>query len=154
MSGWRSSSIGNWLLELPLGKSSESSFDLEKAVCNHGFFMMAPNSWNPSSKTLQRPLRLADGTTSATVSISQPPGSSSLRLQIYHSQVPSLADRRAILVRMAVDVALIGPADELLSVLLPRTLSSFFLSFIFFFRKIEFRLKTHINKYVYHVTRK
>lgn len=33
-------------------------FNLEKAVCNHGFFMMAPNNWVPSTKTLTRPLRL------------------------------------------------------------------------------------------------
>ncbi|XP_071718954.1 uncharacterized protein [Rutidosis leptorrhynchoides] len=45
-------------------------FVLEKSVCNHGFFMMAPNSWNPQTKTLVRPLRLQDQT-SVTVSISQ-----------------------------------------------------------------------------------
>ncbi|PWA73558.1 DNA glycosylase [Artemisia annua] len=44
------------------------TFKLEKAVCNHGFFMMAPNRWNPSSKTLVRPLRLPDQK-SVTVSI-------------------------------------------------------------------------------------
>lgn len=44
------------------------TFELEKAVCNHGFFMMAPNRWNPSSKTLVRPLRLPDQK-SVTVSI-------------------------------------------------------------------------------------
>lgn len=47
----------------------ECKFDLEKAVCNHGFFMMAPNCWIPSSKTLQRPLRLADPSKSVKVSI-------------------------------------------------------------------------------------
>lgn len=46
-------------------------FELEKAVCNHGFFMMAPNTWDPSTKTLVRPLRLSDNA-SCTVSISQP----------------------------------------------------------------------------------
>lgn len=58
-------------LFLRLGES-KSSFDLEKAVCNHGFFMMAPNRWIPSSKTLERPVRLADSTRSVRVSILKP----------------------------------------------------------------------------------
>ncbi|KAF3438452.1 hypothetical protein FNV43_RR21214 [Rhamnella rubrinervis] len=86
----------SWLLKLPLGKC-KSTFNLEKAVCNHGFFMMAPNRWIPSSKILQRPLRLADNTTSVTVLISHPPDSSFLCVQVYHSQTPSPADQRAIL---------------------------------------------------------
>ncbi|KAK7816097.1 hypothetical protein CFP56_000741 [Quercus suber] len=35
--------------------------------------LMTPNSWIPSTKTLQRPLRLANSTTSVMVSISHPP---------------------------------------------------------------------------------
>lgn len=58
-------------LFLRLGES-KSSFDLEKAVCNHGFFMMAPNRWIPKSKTLERPVRLADSTRSVKVSILKP----------------------------------------------------------------------------------
>jgi hypothetical protein len=38
----------------------KETFDLEKAVCSYGFFMMAPNLWFPSTCTLQRPLRLRD----------------------------------------------------------------------------------------------
>ncbi|XP_076946109.1 uncharacterized protein LOC143617426 [Bidens hawaiensis] len=49
-----------------------STFKLERAVCNHGFFMMAPNHWNPSTKTLIRPLRLPPNNQTVTVSISQP----------------------------------------------------------------------------------
>ncbi|KAH7867195.1 hypothetical protein Vadar_030301 [Vaccinium darrowii] len=48
---------GGVALELPLGETA-ATFDLEKAVCSHGLFMMAPNYWDPPSKTLQRPLRL------------------------------------------------------------------------------------------------
>ncbi|GMH23853.1 hypothetical protein Nepgr_025696 [Nepenthes gracilis] len=44
-------------VELPLGEAAEA-FDLEKAVCSHGLFMMAPNKWDPLSKSLLRPLRL------------------------------------------------------------------------------------------------
>ncbi|XP_037488819.1 uncharacterized protein LOC119367401 [Triticum dicoccoides] len=43
-------------LELPLGTAP---FDLEAAVCSHGLFMMAPNRWDPASRALLRPLRLA-----------------------------------------------------------------------------------------------
>lgn len=44
-------------LELPLGDATET-FELEKVVCSHGFFMMTPNIWDPLSKSLLRPLRL------------------------------------------------------------------------------------------------
>ncbi|KAL5570626.1 hypothetical protein UlMin_027201 [Ulmus minor] len=64
-------------------EESELSFNLEKAVCNHGFFMMPPNRWNSSDKTLQRPLRLSDGQASLTVSISHPPN---LRYLLIHLQ--------------------------------------------------------------------
>lgn len=57
------------LLHLPLGEWC-STFNLEEAICNHGFFMMSPNNWIPSSKSLQRPLRLSDSTKSINVSIS------------------------------------------------------------------------------------
>jgi hypothetical protein len=43
-------------LQLPLGAAP---FDLEAAVCSHGLFMMAPNRWDPASRALLRPLRLA-----------------------------------------------------------------------------------------------
>ncbi len=45
------------VLELGLGEAAKS-FQLEKAVCSHGFFMMPPNQWDPLSKSLLRPLRL------------------------------------------------------------------------------------------------
>lgn len=44
-------------LELPLGDAA-ATFRLETAVCSHGLFMMAPNRWDPLSKTLLRPLHL------------------------------------------------------------------------------------------------
>ncbi|VVA92865.1 unnamed protein product [Arabis nemorensis] len=50
----------------------EEGFEFEKAVCNHGFFMMAPNVWNPIRKTLSRPLTLANSS-SVMVTISHPP---------------------------------------------------------------------------------
>lgn len=59
------------------------TFNLENAVCNHGFFMMSPNNWIPSSKSFQRPLRLSDLTTSVNVSISQSQELNQNRLLIY-----------------------------------------------------------------------
>ncbi|PKA62875.1 hypothetical protein AXF42_Ash018869 [Apostasia shenzhenica] len=60
------------VLELPV---RDPSFDLEKAVCSHGLFMMAPNHWDPASRTLQRPLRLSSSSGAAAtvrVRISHP----------------------------------------------------------------------------------
>ncbi|BBH02580.1 hypothetical protein Prudu_013196 [Prunus dulcis] len=81
--------------------AGKSSFNLEKAVCNHGFFMMAPNRWIPSSKTLQRPLRLADSTTCVTVSILHPPNRTSLLVRVHDIQNVSYTDERAILNQVA-----------------------------------------------------
>lgn len=75
------------VVELPLGDAVDT-FDLEKAVCSHGLFMMAPNHWDSLSKTLKRPLRLdihedTDSSSSLLVQISHPshtPGSLSLRV--------------------------------------------------------------------------
>lgn len=66
------------LLEVQLGKTAAETFHLETVVCSHGFFMMAPNRWDPVSKALFRPLRLAllhSPTPSpwVMVRISQPP---------------------------------------------------------------------------------
>ncbi|PON38673.1 DNA glycosylase [Parasponia andersonii] len=62
-------------LELPLGDTAES-FNLESVVCSHGLFMMAPNRWDPLSKTLFRPLQLTLFPTSDSdavmVCVSQP----------------------------------------------------------------------------------
>ncbi|KAE9467901.1 hypothetical protein C3L33_00187, partial [Rhododendron williamsianum] len=84
---------GGVVIELPLGKTAEAAtFDLEKNVCSHGLFMMAPNFWDPLSKTLQRPLLLdsheesgnGSASSSVLVRISQPSDSPhSLRLRVF-----------------------------------------------------------------------
>lgn len=71
-------------------------FSLEKAVCNHGFFMMAPNRWDPSTKSLSRPLRLADSITSAMTFISQPLGEDHLVIKVYGASFLLLKDEQAI----------------------------------------------------------
>lgn len=73
---------------------------LEKAVCNHGFFMMAPNHWDPSTKSFSRPLRLADSITSAMTLISQ--HEDHLVIKVYGAAVLSLKDEGAIKVRTTV----------------------------------------------------
>ena len=98
-----SESVGQrLLLELPLGKAAQT-FNLETAVCSHGFFMMAPNRWDPVSKTLLRPLRLTlhSHSPSVMVRISQPPQRSKcLHLHVYSSTTLSLSaeNEQALLV--------------------------------------------------------
>ncbi|BAM04552.1 DNA-3-methyladenine glycosylase family protein [Phycisphaera mikurensis] len=36
-------------------------FDLARTVCSYGYFLLAPNFWDPAAATLSRPLRLPDG---------------------------------------------------------------------------------------------
>ncbi|CAI9117228.1 OLC1v1018577C1 [Oldenlandia corymbosa var. corymbosa] len=73
------------------------SFNLEKAVCNHGFFMMAPNVWDPITKSLNRPLRLYDNLASVNVTISKPPEYNFLLIQVHGVDNLSYADKEAIL---------------------------------------------------------
>lgn len=83
------------MIHLNLGVCSD--FDLERAVCNHGQFMMPPNQWIPSSKTLQRPLRLSNSNSSVFVSINQT-SSFLLTIQIHSSAALSPQDQQTILV--------------------------------------------------------
>ncbi|KAK4406819.1 hypothetical protein Sango_0688400 [Sesamum angolense] len=87
------------LVELPLGDAA-SNFSLEKAVCSHGLFMMAPNRWDPHSKTLRRPLRLnPDGDeTSLMVHISHPTHSAdALHLRIFGTHALSPQQQQSLL---------------------------------------------------------
>lgn len=74
------------------------TFNLENAVCNHGFFMMAPNVWDPTTKTFTRPLRLADSVNSVNVTISQPPEYNFLLIKVHDMECVSYLDKEAILV--------------------------------------------------------
>ncbi|KAM0039977.1 putative DNA glycosylase [Helianthus debilis subsp. tardiflorus] len=78
---------GRWYVEykLPLGEAA-ATFNLEKSVCSHGFFMTAPNHWDTLSKTFQRPLHLFHShQPPLTVQISQPPEADHLLLRVFHS---------------------------------------------------------------------
>ncbi|KAJ0007520.1 hypothetical protein Pint_30695 [Pistacia integerrima] len=81
---------------MPLGEHA-SNFNLEKAICNHGLFMMAPNCWNPSTKSFQRPLRLTNATDSVNVSVSHPTGEDFLVIHVYDVEILSSEDRRTIM---------------------------------------------------------
>nr|POE57757.1 hypothetical protein CFP56_14012 [Quercus suber] len=92
------SSGGVVVLKLPLGaaeEEEEESFELEKAVCSHGLFMMPPNQWDPVSKTLLCPLRLGLGlgdSESVMVRISQHQWAPrSLHVRVYCHNSPSLS---------------------------------------------------------------
>ncbi|XVF87938.1 hypothetical protein PTKIN_Ptkin19aG0008700 [Pterospermum kingtungense] len=87
-------------LRLELGECF-SSFNMEKAVCNHGLFMMPPNVWIPSTKSLCRPLRLADSSRSLSVTISHPPNKRFLVIQVRGLHSLSSADEAAILEQVA-----------------------------------------------------
>ncbi|KAJ1696801.1 hypothetical protein LUZ63_005313 [Rhynchospora breviuscula] len=83
-------------LRLPL--SEASAFDLEKAVCSHVLFMMAPNRWDPVSRTFHRPLRLSSSpSTSLPVSISQSSSSDVLEICVSGTDCLCTQDQEAIL---------------------------------------------------------
>ncbi|XP_022772502.1 uncharacterized protein LOC111315199 [Durio zibethinus] len=88
------------LLQLALGDCS-SSFNMEKAVCNHGLFMMSPNVWIPSTKSLYRPLRLADSSHSLSVTVSHPPNHPFLVIKVHGVHSLPSADEAAILEQVA-----------------------------------------------------
>lgn len=92
---------GGVVLELQLCDSA-SNFNLEKAVCSHGLFMMAPNHWDPHSKTLRRPLRLNlddNHEISVTVHVSHPPHSPhALNLRVFGPNALSIQQQQSLLV--------------------------------------------------------
>ncbi|GFP95052.1 hypothetical protein PHJA_001649600 [Phtheirospermum japonicum] len=90
---------GSVLVELPLGDAAPT-FSLVKAVCSHGLFMMAPNHWDPHSKTLRRPLRLDldDEETSLMVHISHPSHSiHALHLRVFGTRAISPQQQQSLL---------------------------------------------------------
>ncbi|CBI35315.3 unnamed protein product, partial [Vitis vinifera] len=63
--------------------------------------MMAPNVWIPSTKTLQRPLRLADPYTSILTSISHPDNENAIHVRLHDTEYISPNDQRVILEQVA-----------------------------------------------------
>ncbi|MEM1330840.1 MAG: hypothetical protein AAGG07_09790 [Planctomycetota bacterium] len=49
-----------------------SDFDLPRDVCSYGYFLLAPNHWDPAAQALIRPLELTDGASCAR--LTQPRG--------------------------------------------------------------------------------
>ena len=92
---------------MEVGEASET-FSLENAVCSHGLFMMAPNRWDPLTRTFSRPLRLAlnhldeSDDDSVIVTISQPSpstsSSSSLHVQVHGVKSLPPEQEQAVLV--------------------------------------------------------
>ncbi|WZZ65866.1 hypothetical protein YC2023_077236 [Brassica napus] len=77
---------------------SEASEDqkIQYGVCNHGFFMMAPNVWDSKSKSLTRPLTLSNSY-SVSVTISHPRTLSFLVIQVHGINNVSRVDEELIL---------------------------------------------------------
>lgn len=73
-----------------------SDFDLARDVCSYGYFVLAPNRWDPRARTLSRVFDLGD--TAVQAVISQPKGTGA-RLSIRLS-APITASQRASLVAM------------------------------------------------------
>ncbi|KAG4169797.1 hypothetical protein ERO13_A12G103850v2 [Gossypium hirsutum] len=86
------------LVELPLGEATEG-FELEKAICSDGLFMLALNHWDPISHSFSHPLCLTSPPLTVNVCISQPPifSSSTLYLRIYGASSLSPPHRRSLL---------------------------------------------------------
>ncbi|KAJ7942484.1 DNA glycosylase [Quillaja saponaria] len=108
--GRRTSTLPWCELELPLGEAAET-FQLDKAVCSHGLFMMAPNHWDPISKTLTRPLRLSlvdddyssfSSAGSVLVTISQPPEHPNLlNVRVHGTKSLSSQQQHALLAQVS-----------------------------------------------------
>ena len=44
-----------------------ANYDLARDVCSYGYFLLAPNRWDPDARTFSRPLRLGEGPAKATI---------------------------------------------------------------------------------------
>jgi len=52
---------GSTLTITPPSGLGRSKFDLHRAVCSYGYFLLAPNFWDVDKKTFRRPLRTSAG---------------------------------------------------------------------------------------------
>lgn len=68
-------------------------FDLARAVCSYGYFILAPNRWEPGEQALHRPLRGTDGRVYQTRSDQPLPGAP-VRVRV--EPAPGPADREAL----------------------------------------------------------
>ncbi|CAO2828633.1 unnamed protein product [Amaranthus hypochondriacus] len=88
-------------IKLPL-EESNSTFNLENAVCSHGLFLMAPNQWDPQTKSLIRPLRLSlsingnGSSDSALVRISSGQSFDEVFIRVYGKQWLSAEEKEAV----------------------------------------------------------
>lgn len=85
-------------IHLPLGNSA-STFNLENAVCSHGLFLMAPNQWDPHTKSLFRPLRLSFSS-SALVRISSGQFPHTVLVRVYGARCLSPKEKEEVVVQI------------------------------------------------------
>ncbi len=67
---------------------------LRRDVCSYGYFLLAPNRWDPASETLSRPTTLPGGR--VFFRIAQPSGRAGGRLAVATDRALSRADRAAL----------------------------------------------------------
>ena len=78
---------------------SEKGFRLAPAVCSYGYFLLAPNRWEPGDEALHRPLRLSTGRSVATRTTQPRPGGP-LRVDVRPRLTPpEIAEVKAKLAR-------------------------------------------------------
>ncbi len=63
----------------PFSIKTPADYHLPRDVCSYGYFLLAPNRWDPSSRTLTRPFDLPGGL--ATLTIGQPARGKPLRIE-------------------------------------------------------------------------
>lgn len=84
-------------------------FDLTRAVCSYGYFILAPNRWDPTTHRLHRPLRGVDDRL-VGVTIAQRPGSD--RLTVTCDTAVTLGDRNHLAAQVARMLRLDEPAER------------------------------------------
>ncbi|KAK6160542.1 hypothetical protein DH2020_003923 [Rehmannia glutinosa] len=91
-------------MEVKMIMPVSENFNLEKAVCNHGFFMMAPNRWMPSQKSLIRPLRIISNDNNSDdltviVSIAQPQNENFILITGQVARMLRISDKDELMVK-------------------------------------------------------
>jgi len=72
-----------------------AKFDLPRAICSYGYFLLAPNHWSPSDRVFTRPLHAPDGRIVVCQLTQKTPGQSPVKV---HFDGPvSPADRKHLL---------------------------------------------------------
>ena len=78
--------VASTTLKTPLG------FNLARAVCSYGYFVLAPTHWSPAHQTLTLPLRAPDGKIIVCTAAQTTPGESPVRVKFDSPVAPATRD--------------------------------------------------------------